>query len=290
MLEGAPQNRFVVVSGLSGSGKSTAIRALEDLGYFCIDNLPVPLIEPMLELAQRAGISTIAVVVDVRERHFLADYERVVTRLRTSSRYLLSALYLDCTDDVLIRRFKETRRRHPLQGTGSIEDGVSAERDLLEPIHQSATHVFETSNDNVHVLRRRVQDAFRTTPAEKMLIRIESFGFKHGLPREADYVIDVRFLSNPFFLPELREQRGTDSAVAEFVLRQPDTAELVDRVSGLLEFVLPRFERDGRSQMTVAIGCTGGQHRSVAVSEAVAARLRTDGTHVAVEHRDVSRT
>ena len=280
--------RIVIVSGLSGSGKSTAVRALEDIGFFCIDNLPVPLIEPMLELSQRAGIHDIAVVVDVRERHFLADYERAVLDIRAAG-YTLSALYLSCSDDALIRRFKETRRRHPLQGDGSIEDGVHAERDLLDPIHQSATHVFDTSDDTVHGLRRRVQDAFRTAEAEPMLVRIESFGFKHGVPREADYLFDVRFLSNPFFVPGLREQRGIDSAVSEYVFRQPDTAELVEHVVKLLGFVLPRFERDGRSQVTVAIGCTGGRHRSVAITERVSELLRAGGTAISVEHRDLNR-
>ncbi len=286
--------QLIVVSGLSGSGKSTAVRALEDIGFFCIDNLPVPLIEPMLELAERAAMDKVAVVVDVRERHFLPDYERVVGRVKDDG-LEFATLYLTSSDESLIRRFKETRRHHPLQGDGSVEDGVLAERELLEPIHRNATHVFDTSEYTVHALRRRVQDTFRLAPSQGVHLRLESFGFKHGAPREADYLFDVRFLSNPFFIPHLKSKRGTDASVAEFVHGQTDTAELIDHIVSLARFVMPRFERDGRGQVTFAVGCTGGHHRSVAIVEKLAQLLREpeDGApppyRVTAEHRDLER-
>ncbi len=278
-------NRVVIVSGLSGSGKTTAVRALEDVGFYCIDNLPVPLIEPMLVLAQRANMRDLAFVVDVRERTFLGDYSRVVERIRGQGHEVLR-LFLDAADDAVITRFRETRRRHPLQGDGSIEEGIAAERELLGPIRAEATHLIDTTGASVHSLRRQVQAAFRAGPAESLLVRVESFGFKNGMPLEADYVFDVRFLQNPFFVPALRHQRGTDPAVAEFVMAQPEARALLDHMLALIRFALPHIERDGRGVVTVAVGCTGGHHRSVTLAEQLGRALLADGLRVNVEHRD----
>lgn len=275
-----------MVSGSSGSGKSTAIRALEDIGFYCIDNLPVVLLGNVVELCERAHISQVAVCIDVRELSFLADYQAALGRVEASG-YSLERLFLTASDDLLIRRFKETRRRHPLQGDGTIEDGIRAERAALASIREQASHLLDTSTFTVHDLRKKVQAVFAGSAPAPMNVQVMSFGFKHGFPREADYVFDVRVLANPYFVEALRKKSGLDSEVAEYVMQQEATAGLLDRIGSLLDFVLPRLVQDGRSQVTIAIGCTGGQHRSVAVSEWLASRLSSGTWRITTLHRDV---
>lgn len=283
-----PGIQTIIVSGLSGSGKTTAIRALEDIGYLCMDNLPVVLLGQVIALCERGGIDRVAAVTDVRERLSLTDYERTLAQLRADG-YDVQTLFLTAEDEVLIRRFKETRRKHPLQGDGTIADGIHSERAMLSAVRSSASWIVDILTFNVHALRRRINSIFRSDDAETMHVRLESFGFKHGAPREADYVFDVRFLPNPFFVAELREGRGTDTAVSDFVHQHPDTPELIERLEGLIDFVLPRAERDGRGQVTIAIGCTGGHHRSVAVVERLREHLRETRWRVSVIHRDIDR-
>lgn len=280
------QVRTIIVSGLSGSGKSTAIRALEDIGFFCVDNLPVVLLGQVLALCQRAGIQRMAVVIDARERQFLEGYEAALWSV-TDAGHEVETLFLHARHDVLVRRFKETRRRHPLQGDGTIADGIAEEAQALTAIQMKATENIDTSELNVHALRARVQEVFGAQ-FRRLGVVIESFGFKHGPPAEADFMFDVRFLPNPFFVPGLRELTGVDVRVSDYVLGQPDTPGLLERLESLVTYVLPRIVEDGRSQITLAVGCTGGQHRSVAVTEWLGKKLEEfDTWDVRIRHRDV---
>ena len=280
--------RTLIVSGLSGSGKTTAIRALEDVGFFCVDNLPVELLAKFLALCARALLSKVAVVIDVRELTFLTKYEERLARVLRSG-YGVETLFLTCDEEALVRRYKETRRQHPLQGEGGLLDGIRAERAALEVVESSATHVLDTTGKNVHALRRAVQEMFRGDLAGPLHVRLQSFGFKHGLPDDADYVFDVRFLPNPYFVEELRDLTGRDAAVAAFVDGQEDTRELQDLLTQLLAFVLPRAQREGRSQITVSIGCTGGRHRSVALVEWLGKRMESEPYRVTTLHRDLDK-
>jgi len=281
-----PQIRIIIVSGLSGSGKSTAIRALEDLGFFCMDNLPVVLLEQMVTLCEKTSIGRLAVVIDVRERAFLGDYQQAVARVRDAG-YQLETLFLTCSDEVLIQRFKETRRRHPLQGPDQgIADGIAAEHEALFAIRSVATRLVDSSRYNVHQLTQRIQALFGADAARKLAVHLMSFGFKHGLPAEADFVFDVRFLANPYFVPELKHKSGLDEDVADYVMSQEGAGQLVEILEKLLTFVFPQLTDSGRTQVTIAIGCTGGQHRSVAVTQWLASQLPGDSWHVTTLHRD----
>jgi UPF0042 nucleotide-binding protein len=280
--------RLIVVSGLSGSGKSTAIRALEDIGFFCVDNLPVLLLEQFVSLSERANLHNIAVVIDVREGAFLPAYEQVLGRVIQAG-HDVQSLFLTCKKETLIRRFKETRRQHPLQGNGTITSGIEAEEEVLRSVRHAATQLMDTSEHNVHELRRRVQDIYRTAETSGMNVLLQSFGFKHGLPTEADYVFDVRFLSNPYFVEGLRELDGRDDPVSSYVRGQPGTVELIELFARLTNFVLPRLEQDGRSQVVIAVGCTGGRHRSVALVAWLKERLSGLAWPIRVSHRDLER-
>ena len=283
--------RVVIVSGLSGSGKSTAIRALEDIGFFCIDNLPVVLLPKVIELFPRKTeeIEQIALVVDAREGRFLPECQQTLERVRSEGGRV-EVIFLDCSDSVLQRRYSETRRRHPLSPDGSVEEGILAERKALETLRQGADRIIDTSHLNPHQLRQMVQDHFsHVHPGHEMNVAMVSFGFKHGLPPLVDLVFDVRFLPNPYFVPELREKVGTDEPVADFVLENKEAGMLIDRVVDFVETFRPFYDREGKSYLTVGIGCTGGRHRSVAIAEAVGLRLNSGGVPVVVRHRDLER-
>lgn len=308
---GRPGRVFVVVlSGLSGSGKTTALHALEDAGFFCIDNLPSALVKPFLRLSdENPAITRVALSIDVRERLFEkeskegddelgrdASASRAAASLFNELDELerqgrLSVLYLESDVDALVNRFKTTRRPHPLMARGSsitLTEALAHERELLEPFRARATLVIDTTDINVHELRRRIIDAYGEAGHAALRVAITSFGFKNGLPPEADFVFDARFLDNPFFRPELRHQTGLDPAVSEFVLNQPAAMALLDRLASLIELVLPLVEAEGRAALTLAIGCTGGQHRSVALAVALRERLAHRGT-IALHHRDLPR-
>lgn len=285
-------SRFIVLTGLSGAGKSQAIRALEDLGYFCVDNLPVTLIPTMADLALRSdgAIAKAAVVVDVREGAMLKRFPGLFRKLKQTRELNPSLIFLDASDDALVRRFSETRRPHPLGKDRSTVEGIAAERLLLKPIRAMADEVIDTSTMTVHELRR----AFMTSPAGDAraagpLVTLMSFGFKHGIPLDADLVFDVRFLPNPHFVPALRPQTGKDRAVVQYLGKYPETAEFLDRVGSLLRFLLPHYASEGKSYVTVAIGCTGGRHRSVALAEALRKQLADlEGLRLRVRHRDIA--
>jgi UPF0042 nucleotide-binding protein len=280
------------VSGLSGAGRSTAAKVLEDLGWFVVDNLPPELIETMVDLGARSSgqVTRIAVVMDVRSRAFTADLGAVIKELDARGDRP-RVLFLDASDSVLIRRFEANRRSHPLQGGGRLSDGIAAERELLSPLHDLADLVVDTSNRSVHQLRTAIESAFGDGAADVgHSVTVVSFGYKHGLPPDADLVVDMRFLPNPHWIPELREHDGRDAEVSDYVLSQEGAEEFLERYLELLRLVGAGYRREGKRYLTVAVGCTGGKHRSVAVAEELARRMTgEDGVRVTVSHRDVGR-
>ncbi len=282
--------RAIVVTGLSGSGKSTALRVLEDLGFFCIDNLPVALIPRLIDLweSAREDIRRVALGLDVRERRFLTDFPRAFEDLRNRN-VALEVLYLDASDDVLVRRFSETRRPHPAAEGGSVADGIRRERDALRGLREVADRVLDTSALTVHELRAALRDLVEHPGTGTLTISLVSFGYKYGLPTDTDLAFDCRFLPNPFFVQELRDKSGSDPAVAAYVLRRDEAQEFLRLVLDLLLFTLPRYQQEGKSYLTIALGCTGGRHRSVVLIGELADRLRAAGHHVLVRHRDAER-
>ncbi|AUS80327.1 RNase adapter RapZ [Actinoalloteichus sp. AHMU CJ021] len=280
-----------VVTGLSGAGRSTAAKCLEDLGWFVVDNLPPELIVTMVELGARSNavITRVAVVMDVRSRAFTDDLASVIKDLDASG-YKPRVLFLEATDAVLVRRFEQVRRGHPMQGDGRLVDGITAERALLARLRAEADLVLDTSALSVHQLRAKIEDTFGTEASTHTRVTVLSFGYKYGLPMDADLVMDVRFLPNPFWIPELREFTGQDADVRNYVLGQEGAEEFLERYHELLRLVGAGYRREGKRYLTLAVGCTGGKHRSVALSEELAGRLATeDGMAVTVVHRDLGR-
>ena len=294
--------RVVVVTGLSGAGKSTALNSLEDLGYFCVDNLPTTLLERTVEVCEAGGIHRVALGVDVRVGSFLDGAAPAVARIAASNRDLV-VLFLDASDESIIRRYSESRRPHPLAGGAregmradlgavAVLDGIRLERERLATLRAVASVVIDSTLLSVHDLRRQVIAHLGPGKAEqpRMVTRFVSFGFKYGIPVDADLVLDVRLLDNPFFVPALRHLSGTDAEVRAYVLKSPEAVEFVAKIEDLLHFALPRYEREGKSYLTVAIGCTGGRHRSVTVASVLADRLREKtALPILVFHRDVAR-
>ncbi|GAA4869106.1 MULTISPECIES: RNase adapter RapZ [Saccharopolyspora] len=280
-----------VVSGLSGAGRSTAAKCLEDLGWFVVDNLPPELIATMVELGARSSgaITRVAVVMDVRSRAFTEDLGSVIKDLDARG-YKPKVLFLEATDDVLIRRFEQVRRGHPLQGEGRLADGIGTERALLSKLRSEADLVLDTTNLSVHQLRSKIEDAFGTEAGTRTRVTVLSFGYKYGLPMDADLVMDCRFLPNPFWIPELREYNGLDDEVRNYVLGQEGAEEFMQSYQQLLRLVGAGYHREGKRYLTLALGCTGGKHRSVALTEELARRLADDdGMMVKTVHRDLGR-
>jgi UPF0042 nucleotide-binding protein len=288
----AVASRFVVLTGLSGSGKSQAIRALEDLGYFCVDNLPIALLPMLAELTLRARseITRAAVVVDVREGRMLDELPRVFRTLKGMRNLNPVLIFLDASDDVLVRRFSETRRPHPLAPDRSAIEGIREERKRMRPLRGLADHVVDTSAMTVHELRH----AFRGVeagrgPGSQLVVTILSFGFKHGIPVDSDLLFDVRFLPNPHFVPSLRPHTGRDREVRNFLDKSEATHEFLEHTQNLLRFLIPQYVAEGKTYLTIGIGCTGGRHRSVAIAEALKKGLAgLSGVQVRVRHRDIA--
>jgi UPF0042 nucleotide-binding protein len=281
---------LVVVTGLSGSGKSTAIHMLEDLGFYCIDNLPVALIPRLVELWETArdDVRRVALGIDMREGQFLDAFPRVFTELRTTG-VAFEVLYLEASDEVLVRRFSETRRPHPAAGGGVLTDGIRRERERMRGLREIADRILDTTALTVHQLRDALRDLVERPGPGTMTVALVSFGYKYGLPTDTDVALDCRFLPNPYFVDELRELKGTEARVASYVLGREETQEFLERVGALLEFTLPHYQREGKSYLTIALGCTGGRHRSVALVEELRRRLEQAGHRVLVRHRDVVR-
>lgn len=284
-----PLHELVIISGLSGSGKASALKAFEDLGYYAVDNLPVELLTPFAELvAQSVEITRAALVVDVREGQRIERFPSILRELR--KRLATTVIYLEASEAALLRRFSETRRPHPLGKEAMVAQAIRSERRLLDPVRNVADILIDTSNFNVHELRAHIQNQFeRGSNGRSLLVCSTSFGYKNGVPLEADLVFDVRFLPNPHFVPEFRHLTGRHPKVVAFVRKFEQTQEFLDRVTDLLLFLLPHYIHEGKSYLTVAFGCTGGQHRSVMIAEEIKKRLAKEGYRVKTSHRDMPR-
>lgn len=281
--------RLVIITGLSGSGKSTAARALEDAGFFVIDNLPLVMLPDFLTLTDR-GTARVAVVVDARSSDFLGDCQQVLGTIRAQG-HLVDVLFFEASDHDLVKRFSETRRRHPLVQIEGILPAINRERQIMAGLRRLATVVLDSSGMTVHQLRQRVLALVlgAENHEAQLQLQVQSFGFRHGLPMNADLVFDVRFLENPHFIEALRPKTGRDQEVSTFVLNQPDYKVFLDKLKGLLLFLLPRYRQEGKTSLTIAIGCTGGRHRSVAIAEDLAPHLLGAGFAVQVFHRDIDK-
>lgn len=279
-------NHLVVITGMSGSGKASVMKAFEDLGYYCVDNLPIGLIPRFADLAKQSSeIEKAALVTDIREGEQLRKLPAIIRSLRRQTN--VTVIFLEASDDVLQRRFSETRRPHPLGKGSTVKDALSQERRMLQPIRALADIVVDSSRFNVHELRAHITSKFTPGSSDKdILVSVVSFGYKAGLPEDADLLFDVRFLPNPHFVPEFRPFTGRHPRVAKYIRSFPQTQEFIDRISDLLVYLLPHYVREGKSYLTIAFGCTGGQHRSVLISEEVKKRLTKAGYRVKVTHRD----
>ena len=287
---GRGTRRCVILTGLSGSGKTQAIRALEDLGYFCVDNLPTQLIPTMAELSTRedAGPDKVAIVVDVREGGFLGQFPRIYRKLKAQRLVDPTLIFLEATDAVLVRRFSETRRPHPLAPDRSVSEGIAEERRKLHTIRSMAELILDTSNLTVHELRDSFRGMSRGGRARTdMVVNLVSFGYKHGVPVDADLVFDVRCLPNPYFVDGLRALTGRDQAVIRYMRRHPATQDFIDKLASFLKFALPHYVQEGKSYLTIAVGCTGGRHRSVMMAETLRKSLAgIKSVRLRVKHRD----
>ncbi|WP_309102551.1 RNase adapter RapZ [Microbacterium sp.] len=284
------KGEFLIVTGMSGAGRTTVANALEDLGWYVVDNLPPQILRPLLDLTDMGGgaLPKVAAVVDVRGRNLFDDFPGVARALR--SRGSVRVLFLDASDDVLVRRFESVRRPHPLQGDGTLLDGIRIERSKLAAIREAADMVIDTSNLNIHQLATQVSELFSEEGAARHRVTLLSFGFKYGLPTDVDLVADMRFLPNPFWNEELRGLTGQDAEVVDYVLSRQGASEFLDAYAAALTPVLEGYQRENKSHSTIAIGCTGGKHRSVAMSEELARRLSAiPGVAVNVRHRDLGR-
>ncbi len=283
--------RIVIITGLSGSGKSTVLRALEDIGFFCVDNLPIMLLPKFLDLQTEAPseISKIALVMDLREKHFLEKHIDVLSRLR-KKRYNVEILFLDTNNDLLLRRFSETRRMHPLSEGKTILENIELERDKLHELKEMASNVIDTSDYSVHQLKEHVQ-RLHLAPgkARKLLINLISFGYRFGLPPDADIVMDVRFLPNPYFVSDLKEHNGNEKAVEEYVMAWDDTKQFLMQLYEMMTFLSPLYEKEGKSYLNIGIGCTGGKHRSVVILNQLAKYFGGKDYTTNVSHRDIDR-
>ena len=287
MRHAAKDNRFLIVTGLSGSGKTVVSRALEDFGYYCMDNLPAKLIPGFVDLwlARKVEIDRAALVIDIREPRFLADFPSVFEEIRRRTPVRL--IFLEATDEALAKRFNETRRPHPLVPRKPILEGVRLERRRLAGIRKMADDVVDTSGLNIYQLKDTIAERILRRKRRRTQVVVTSFGYKHGLPLESDIVFDARLLPNPFYVERLRTRTGKTPSVRKFVLESPGTREFLDRLFRFMDFVLPRLAREGKTAVAVAVGCTGGRHRSVVIAEELGRRLRGPGRDVRVYHRDL---
>ena len=290
-VNGPDMTELVILTGMSGAGRSTAANVLEDIGWYVVDNLPPQLMLPMATLAAQAsdeGVTKVAAVIDVRSRVFFAAFRDALQSLRAMG-WAPRVIFVDATDEALVRRFESVRRPHPLQGHGRMLDGIIQERELLGDLRSEADVVIDTSGLNVHQLSAKVSQIFAASGGPRLRIAVMSFGFKYGIPLDADLVFDMRFLPNPFWIPELRSKNGTDLEVSAYVMGKRGAGEFVDRVVDLMQPMIVGYQREGRRYITLSVGCTGGKHRSVAVAEALAKRLNSEDVATILVHRDLGR-
>lgn len=283
--------RFVVVTGMSGSGKRTAMKMLEDVGFYCVDNLPVPLIEKFVELiaTPNSEINKVALGLDVRADQPFGDAQRILDALKENG-YLFEILFMDASDSVLLKRYKETRRMHPLAPEGRVEEGVHKERDILQGIKQKADYVIDTSNLLTRELKEEIDHIFVSNEEyNSLMVSILSFGFKNGIPADADLVYDVRFLPNPFYIDELKHKTGNDKEVQDYVMNFPEASVFLNKLTDMLDFLIPNYVKEGKHQLVIGIGCTGGKHRSVTLANELYAKMKDHGNYgIKLYHRDIS--
>lgn len=280
---------IIIVTGLSGSGKSTALNALEDAGFFCVDNMPVLLLPKFLELRSGSAseVQKLAFGMDLREKEFAGKSLDVFEQLRKEG-YNLEILYLEADEEVLLKRFSQTRRQHPVSEGRNLVERIRVEKTQLKDLRGTADRILDTSNYSVHQLKEvMLEHAERAVKTERMRIAVLSFGFKYGIPPEADFLVDVRFIPNPYFLPHLKRLNGRDQRVREFVKKWPETQDFLAKYLSLLDFLLPLYEKEGKSYLTLAVGCTGGRHRSVTVAEEIYAHLKGARQEITLTHRDI---
>ncbi len=284
--------KIVIITGLSGSGKSTALRALEDIGFFCVDNLPVVLLPKFIQIQSSASkkISKVAIVMDLREESFLEKYHQIFMTLKEKG-YIIEIIFLESSDEALLHRFSETRRVHPLAVKGSVMEGISTERAKLEKLKVMAHHVIDTTSHNVHQLKDAIQRIYLpATGVRRLTIDVVSFGYRYGLPADADMVFDVRFLKNPYFVTELKSFDGHNEQVRNYVLSSDDSQLFVQKLFELMAFLIPLYEKEGKSRLNISLGCTGGKHRSVVMANELAAYFTDKGYHVNTNHRDITKS
>lgn len=282
--------RFVVVTGMSGAGKRTAMKMLEDVGFYCVDNLPVPLIEKFVELVATPNgeINKVALGLDVRADQPFGEAQCILDKLRTNG-YLFEILFMDAGDSVLLKRYKETRRMHPLSPGGRVEEGVNKEREILQAIKQKADYVIDTSNLLTRELKEEIDHIFvRNEEYNSLMVTMLSFGFKNGIPADADLVFDVRFLPNPFYIDELKHKTGNDTEVQDYVMSFPEASVFLEKLMGMLDFLIPNYVKEGKHQLVIGIGCTGGKHRSVTLANELYTRMKEHGNYgIKLYHRDI---
>lgn len=284
--------RFVIVTGMSGSGKRTAMKMLEDVGFYCVDNLPVALIEKFAELitTPASEVNKVALGLDVRADQAFGDVRNILDQLKENG-YLFEILFLEAGDDVLLKRYKETRRLHPLSPEGRVEEGIHREREILKEIREKADYIIDTSHLLTRELKEEIDNIFVTNKEyNSLMVTILSFGFKKGIPADADLVFDVRFLPNPFYIDELKYKTGNDKEVQDYVMNFPEAGAFLQKLTDMLDFLIPNYVKEGKHQLVIGIGCTGGQHRSVTLANALYAGLKDHGTYgVKLYHRDVKK-
>jgi UPF0042 nucleotide-binding protein len=284
--------RVVIITGLSGSGKSTALRALEDIGFFCVDNLPVVLLPKLLSLTVQSSpeIKKVAMVMDLRQKSFLDKYKNIFKGLKEKG-YKIEILFLEATEESLLRRFSETRRNHPLSAKSSIMDGIRKEVEKLSPLRQMADKIIDTTQTNVHQLKDAVQrQYYPVSSRKKMFISVISFGYRYGLPADADMVMDVRFLPNPYYVEDLKNFDGHHGAVEKYVLDNPESREFLKRSLDMMNFLIPLYVKEGKVRLNIAVGCTGGRHRSVVMANQLTSHLQKMKYIVHATHRDISKS
>ncbi len=291
MAEPRTSTHFLIITGLSGSGKSGVTKCFEDLGYFCVDNLPAKLIPTFVQLCTKPGaeIRRVALTMDIRERDFIQDFPGIYNSMKADG-YDFSILFLEASDEVLARRFSETRRPHPLAFDRPVLQGIAEERERLQPVRDIADIIMDTSNLNIHELREHINKIYSpTNEARQLIISLISFGYKYGIPFNSDILFDVRFLPNPFFVQELKNKTGLDLSVQEYVFQHEEWKQFREKLADLLFFLLPQYVKEGKAYLTVSIGCTGGKHRSVAIADHLEKLLKEKGHTVRSKHRDINK-
>lgn len=282
--------KIIIITGLSGSGKSTAIDAMEDAGYYCVDNMPVALLPKFLEIffERRTTISGLAFGMDAREENFIGQYRKIFDDLRKAG-CRLEILFLEASNQALLSRFSQTRRYHPLGRGPNLEEIIQEERDQLTPLRAEADQIIDSTDFTVHQLKAAIRDFIHSDDLPRMQIHVMSFGFKYGPPPSADMLVDVRFLVNPYFQPELQALDGESSRVRDFILKDPHSRAFIDKYFDLIDFLMPLYEKEGKAYLTIAVGCTGGHHRSVTIARCLFEHVRSQGLDVAITHRDIGR-